>query len=273
MDLPPMDDALAEELRLEVWGMADAYLAALLEVSTDGSIGGVYLKGSSNRPWDSEIDYVPELSDVDIHVRLTTDADSVVHSVDFAFEVARVALEGYRRRFPRPRHTPRPQLFFLERLEELAGYLPSPSGSVRTLFGREYQGGTESAYSGVGPSDVERFLADATFVQHELAGKIIDRPGRLLWQVVSSLTFRVAPAGPRLLTRLGVPPYQAWSLNRTGIVHELYARGQGSLGGHYADFYRAGWEGFRSGFSDDAAAHRAVSAACRLYADGCEVVS
>lgn len=268
MDLPPLEAALAEELRAEALGMAEAYLGALLDVSPDGAIAGVYLKGSACRSWDTAIDYVPELSDVDIHVRLSSEAGALVRSFDLALEVARLALDAYGRAFPHPRHVPRPQLSFLESLERLEGYLPSPSDSVRTLFGRTYEGGTEAAYSGSVPSDAERFMADATFVQEELAGKVIDRPGRLLWSVVSGLTFRVSPAGPRLLTQLGASPYHVWTLNRTAIVDELNTSGHEALGAHYADFYRAGWEGYRSGFSDAGAARRALTAAHKLFEEG-----
>ena len=67
---------------------------------------------------------------------------------------------------------------------------------------------------------------------------------------------------------MGMPPYEAWTLNRTSIVGELAQRGEESLARHYADFYLAGWDGFRSGFQDESAARRALSAAFQLYAEG-----
>ena len=118
MDLEKLDPDLSERLRAEAHGMAAAYLDALLAESPSDSIVGVYVKGSSIRPWDTAIDYVPELSDVDIHVRSAADAPSVIESFPYALRIAEVALAGFRHRFPSPEHTPRPQLFFLKHIEK-----------------------------------------------------------------------------------------------------------------------------------------------------------
>lgn len=272
MRLPSLDAPIAEALRVEAEGMAHAYVSALSSAAPDGAIAGVYAKGSTCRPWNSLIDYVPELSDVDIHVRLARGYEGLADSIDFALDVGEAALAEYVDRFPSHRHIPRPQVTFLQHLESAIGYLPSTAGSVRTLVGEEYEVGTEVEYAHAAATDAERFRADAGFVLEELAGKVIDRPGRLMWPLVSRLTFRIAPAGPRLLTQLGMTPYRAWSLNRTAIAGELAERGHDELGGHYADFYLAGWAGFESGFTDTSAARRALMAAYRLYEDGREVV-
>lgn len=248
--------------------MAESYRDALLAEAPEGSIAGVYLKGSSIRAWDTRVDYVPELSDVDIHVRLAEGAPPVVRSFPFALRVAEGALERFRTIFPSPAHTPRPQLFFLDQMEKLPGYLPSPPAGVRTLFGDEYRGATRDEYAHVRVSDTDRFCADADFVRRELAGKVIDRPGALLWRVVATLTFRIAPAGPRLLTHLGISPWDAWSMNRTGVVCALAERGHEGVADHYAGFYLAGWAGFESGFRDAHAARLALLAAHGMFADG-----
>ena len=249
-----------------------AYSRVLVAESPKGSIAGVYLKGSSQRLWKTEIDYVPELSDVDIHVRLAPDAPAVLHSFPFALQLAQSALAAFQHQFPSRSHTPRPQLSFLDHLETLPGYLASPAGTVQTLLGEDYRGGTRAEYADCAQSDAQRFSSDTHFLIDELAGKVIDRPGKLLWHVVSTITWRVGPAGPRLLTHLGMDPYTAWSLNRTAIVRELHERGQETLANSYAEFYVAGWEGFRSGFKADAAARRALSAAHRLYTGGLALI-
>jgi hypothetical protein len=59
-----------------------------------------------------------------------------------------------------------------------------------------------------------------------------------------------------------------WSLHRTAVVR---ARDQGAgapLAAAYADFYSAGWDGFRSRFQDGAAAARAVCSAAAFFRDG-----
>lgn len=263
----------AGALRAEANGMAEAYATSLIESAPPGAIVGVYVKGSSQHPWDSEIDYVPELSDVDIHVSLAPEARGLLRSLPFSLEVGRRALADFTARFPAARHTPRPQLIFLEELVAMPGYLPSPPATVRTLHGPTYEAGTRAQYVGAQRVDGERFEADARFMLDELASKVIDRPDRLLWPLVSRMTWRVGPAGARLLTHLGVDPFDAWSMNRSTTVRMLEERGHEALARHFADFYRAGWTGFLSNFEDGEAARRALEAVHSLYAEGLELVT
>lgn len=267
IELPRFDPDDAETYRREAHGMAEVYLEAVLSVASDAHVSGVYAKGSAYRPWDSLIDYVPELSDVDVHVRLTAEADSggVLRTLGDAIAVAERALGRYRERFPAPRHVARPQLLFLNDLERLPGYLPSPADTVTTLFGDTYEGGDTASYANASENDVRRFRADALFVREEMPLKVIDRPGPLVWRVVRRLTWRVGPGGPRILTCSGVDPLHAWTVNRTEIVRHLVDLGHDEAAEAYVDFYLAGWAGFRSGFRDGDAARRALLAAARFF--------
>jgi len=143
---------------------------------------------------------------------------------------------------------------------------------VRTLHGEPYPDVTAGAYAGARTVDAQRFLADADFVITELPAKLVDRPGRLAWQVVTVLAWRMGPAGPRLLTQLGIDPYTAWRVNRTAIVAQLAERGHPDLARCCAAFYLAGWQGYRSGFADGDAAADAVRAAARLFREGRELL-
>ena len=268
MNLAQIDTALANQLRAEAHGMARAYLDALISLCPPDSVIGVYVKGSAYRPWDSVIDYVPELSDVDIHVRLAPAATAQLRTSPSALDLAATALSIFRDAFPHAIHTPRPQLFFLDDMEKVPGYLASARECVNTLFGPEYKCGTRGDYADCRSADADQFAADARFIAKSLPGKLIDRPGRLLWNAISTITWRVAPAGPRLLTQLGSDPYDAWVLNRSGIVDALLSHGCSAVAEAYADFYLAGWDGFRSRFEDATAGRRAVLAADRLYTEG-----
>lgn len=271
-ELPSIAAELADELRHEARGMAEVMRDVVLEESPIDSVAGVYLKGSSVRPWASCIDYVPEVSDVDVHIRVKREARESTRSLSFALRVADRTRELFALRFPKAKHTPRPQLFFLGDLEVMPGYLPSTAGSVVVLYGDEYLAGTAAQYGACAAADETRFLADADFVRDNLAGKIIDRPGKLAWQAVSSLTWRVAPTGPRLLTRLGQSPYDVWSMNRTTVARSLRSLGQDDAASAYAEFYLAGWDGYRTGFEDAGPALRAVEAANRLFVAGRHLV-
>ena len=247
--------------------MGEAYLEALLERSEPGAVTGVYLKGSALKPWDSAIDYVPELSDVDVHVRFATWPDGArgLASVRGAALLTRSASSAFQRRHPRASHRPRPQLLVVNELERQPRYMPSPASTVETLFGDPYPESTRAAYLQVVPNDRSNFLADADFVRDDVPWKLIDRPDRLAWRVVDVLTWRVGPAGPRLLTQLGVDPFDAWSMNRTSVARELETRAGPAVSEAYRDFYLAGWEGFRSGFGTAPPAIRALSAAEALF--------
>jgi hypothetical protein len=263
-----MEDELADTLRREARGLAEVLRDVVLAEAPGGAVDGVYLKGSSVRPWTSRIDYVPEVSDVDVHVRVHAEAKEATRSLAFALRVADGTQELFNQRFPRAMHSPRPQLFFLGDIEEMSGYLPSTPDSVVVLHGNEYRAGTESEYAACVADDRTRFLADADFVRDNIAGKIIDRPGKLAWQAVASLTWRVAPAGPRLLTQLGRTPYDVWAMNRTSVTRTLQSLRHGEVAAAYAGFYLAAWDGYLTGFEDARPALRAVEAAHRLFSTG-----
>lgn len=270
--LPGIGEELAAVLRAEARGMAEVMRDVLLAEAPADSISGVYLKGSSVRRWDSRVDYAPEVSDVDVHVRVRRAGRVVTDSFGFALRIARETERLFRVRFPEPSHVPRPQLFFLEDIEGLDGYLPSTAGSVTVLHGEEYRAGTPKEYGDCPADDLKRFRLDAAFVEGELAGKIIDRPGRLAWQAVSSLTWRVAPTGPRLLTAMGEDPYEVWSMNRTTLVRSLQEVGAPDVAEAYADFYLAAWDGYLTRFLDAAHGLRAIEAVHRLFAEGARIV-
>lgn len=246
--------------------MARAYVNALLSQLSRDSIVGIYAKGSAYRRWDSVIDYVPELSDVDIHVRVRDDdGQTTLRTLGPALDVAERALKTFSALHPSATHQPRPQLIPVSEIEGLSGFRPAPAGTVHTLFGEPDPGADREQYAGVAPEDRARFVLDADFVARELPLKVIDRPGARAWSTVSRLTFRVGSTGPRLLTQLGMDPYDAWSLNRTSVVDALCTLEHSDLAEAYADFYLAGWDGYRSGFRDSDAARRALLAADRLF--------
>ena len=245
--------------------MARAYSNALLAYLNRESVVGIYAKGSAYRRWDSIIDYVPELSDVDVHVRVRGAGwGQAFQHAEQAMEIGERARRAFTLLHPDPVHTPRPQVSDLTGLEASTDYLPSPPETVYTLFGERYTGADRAAYRSARMGDGEALLETADFVEKELPAKLVDRPGSKMWDVVARLTWRMGPTGPRMLTQLGVDPYDAWSMNRTAVVRSLRALRRDDLSETYASFYRAGWEGFRSRFQDVDAAREAIMACDRL---------
>lgn len=272
MQLKSIDGSLAAQLKAEALGMAKAYQEALFSLLPSGAVEGIYLKGSAIRSWESEIDYVPEVSDVDMHVRLSKSISTDSIGFKGALAIGREAMQRFLAAFPAPVHKPRPQLMFLNDLEQMDGYLPSPEGHVQVLMGAPYKAAGREAYAASRSADVERYHADAEYVLHKLTGMVIDRPSQFLWTVVSRVNWRVGPAGPRLLTQLGMDPFDAWSLNRTGIYRALQQQGLTTVARAYAGYYQAGWKGFETGFSDGTHAEEALVAAHTVFAHGAEAL-
>ncbi len=275
LTLPQFDAAHpADRFRSEAHEMAAAYLDTLLSVLPQESISGIYVKGSAYKRWDSMIDYVPEFSDVDLHIRFhkEDDGQKYLGTLDQALSIAQGARSSFLIRAPNASHFPRPQLIVLNELEKLDGYCPSPVGLVHTLYGEPYVPARRDDYAATQPDDAQRFIKDAEFLDDQLPMKVIDRPGLYAWRVVWLIVWRVGPVGPRLLTHLGLHPYDAWSLNRTGIVEELITRGKLDIAQAYVDFYLAGWDGYRSDFRDGDAAFRALNAASRLFSKGKTII-
>lgn len=243
--------------------MAHAYVEALREASLD-RIAGAYLKGSLLKSWDSAIDYVPEISDVDVHVRCSSDIRDHIRKPSVALHIARAATERFAGSNPAAMHFPRPQIKFLDEIERLEGYV-RPPGEVEPLLGAPLDPLERTSYDGLAAIDAVRLAEDARYFLEDLPDGLFDRPGRYLWSLIPRISWRVSPTGPRLLTGLGVHPYDAWVSSRTSIVRELEDRGHEELAACYAAFYIACWEGFRSSFTEWEPAHRALDAAIRLF--------
>ncbi|MDC0667890.1 hypothetical protein [Nannocystis radixulma] len=256
---PPYPDPA--RVRAEVDGMTSAYVAALLERVPRDAIVGLYAKGSAAKPWDAPLDYVPELSDVDLHVLVHDPArlEAGIGGLRGALELQARAEALYFEQFPDPIHVPRPQLLSLNALKQQSFYVPSVASTVRVLIGEPYPTATTRD-----AADIRRLDA-AALLEHEqylarLPWAVVDMPTKFLWVRLRDLSWRVSPTGSRALSALGVPYAEAWGGNRSGIVRHLEALGEEALAAAYAAFYTSAWDFFLSGYTDGDAAGRALVA-------------
>lgn len=257
-------------LRREVEACVEAWVEVLTGFLPGDTVRGIYLKGSAQKAWDSPIDYVPELSDVDLHLWLQDDADvALLDNMEAALEVREAAEAAYHRRVAAPVHTPRPQLNLLNRLMAEEWYLPSPEGVVETVYGDEYP---SRAYT---PAEREAELERdrASLLDHgefldALALRVIDNPGEYLLSYLRQLNWRVSPTGPRVLALLGMPVDEVWRLNRTAAIRELAERWEWDLAEAYERYYLAGWKYFLSGYVDSRAAGEALKAGVEVVRRG-----
>lgn len=265
-DAPYPDPA---RVRAEVEGMMSAYVEALLERVPREQIVGLYAKGSAVKPWDAPRDYVPELSDVDLHVLVRDPArlEAGIGGLRGALDLQARAETLYFGLFPDPIHVPRPQLVALNALKDQPSYVPSVASTVRVLLGEPYPTATALDAEGI------RRLDAAALREHEgyvarLPWAVVDTPTKFLWGRLRELSWRVSPTGSRALSALGVAYAEAWGGNRSSAVRHLEMLGEQALAAAYDAFYVSAWDFFLSGYADGGAARRAVLAGAETLERG-----
>ena len=236
-------------------------------------IAGIYVKGSSLKDWDSPIDYVPTLSDVDIHVLFDSRLIGATERLSLAeaITLSRLAEELFRNRVPDPVHIPRIQMVDANRLYQDPDYIPSPIETVEERFGIPYP----RRYVDL---DLSRAIAVRRTLDPEtvaylarLGDAVADLTGPHLRRVLRDLSWRVSPTGPRILELAGVPFHTSWTSNRTKIIALLESTGETDLAEAYAVFYLQSWNYCLSRDADGEPARRAILAAARLLSRAAEI--
>lgn len=263
---PPEWDARHPDrtrLRAEVRGLAACVRDQLLGRIPESEIRGLYLKGSSVKAWESPLDYVPEVSDVDIHVWFRDDnawrrhLDTVPQALTFQAGIEACFTE----RIAQPSHHPRLQLVVLNTLiTEMESFVYSPRSTVTMLHGEAYPEADYSDPDGIRRFDASDLIERAGWVD-QMPLHLIDKPGIHAREALRHLTWRVAPAGPLVLHISGLDTEHVWSLNRTRVTAALRDVGLGALADAYRDFYLAAWDYFLSEFTDTNACRAAILAA------------
>jgi len=252
--------------------MVEAFTEVLLEEIPESEIEGIYCKGSAMKDWDSPLDYVPELSDVDIHLLLGDDGteQKYLGSLEQALHIQARVEERYRSKVPQPLHVPRPQLVILNRLLLDQDYVPSPRNTVSVLCGKDAPDPDYRDADRIRHTDCKRLLVEAEYLAR-LPGQAVDRPAGYIRESLRQMSWRVSPAGPRVLHVLGLPTEKAWSVNRTEAVGLLREMGEAALAQDYADYYLHAWEYYLSGHTDGTAGRSSLMAGAKVLSRGGEV--
>ena len=104
--LPCWNDGYPDPVRLrhEVSCMTEAIVETLLDRIPNDEIRAIYLKGSAKKRWDTPIDYVPEASDLDLHLWFHDDDGERTHigRLDQALTIQQDIEAGYRARRQTP---------------------------------------------------------------------------------------------------------------------------------------------------------------------------
>ena len=263
-----------QRLREEVNAVAEAFSEVLIEEIPGREIRGIYLKGSGQKEWDSPIDYVPEVSDVDIHIefRNGTDWQQYVGTVSQAMAIQHKVELRYLSKVNQAVHAPRPQLVIVNKLISDLEFVHSPRSTVKVLFGAEYPLADYGDPDRIRRGDCNRLLEAAAYLT-DFPLNVIDRPGKYVLESLRPLVWRVSPAGPRVLHLSGIDTQTAWGVNRTKVVWMLAELGQPDLARHYAGFYLSAWEYFLSRFESADAGRSALKAGVEVLTAAAEVAS
>lgn len=250
-------------LRREADAMSSAYVGALREAIPDEQVEGIYLKGSATKAWESPLDYVPELSDVDIHLLLREDAPArYLGTIEQTLTIQARAERLFIEQVGRPLHFPRPQLMLANDLFSKPNFVPSPPSVVKVVYGKPYPA-LAMTEAQVRAFDLENLLFHEQYLA-DLPLSSIDNPGPHIRVSLRGMSWRVSPTGSRVLHSLGPRYEQAWGTNRTGIVRLLLQFGQEELAIAVSSFYVSAWDYFLSGYADSDAGRAALLAGARV---------
>ena len=262
-----------DRLRAEALCVAECFRDQLLEVIPRTEIRGIYFKGSAVKRWDSPLDYVPEVSDVDMHLWFHDDAAWTRHlgTVHQALEVSAGVEVLFASRMASPLHQPRPQLVILNKMmAEIEGFAHSPQSTVMALYGEDYPRGDYGNPDAIRRQDAANLAYESGWVD-KMPLQLVDRPGRYLREATRVLSWRISPIGSRVLHVSGLDTERAWSMNRTKVAMALRDCGFASLADDYIAYYLSMWDYFLSGFADSDAARAAIERAVRLLTESGDV--
>ena len=255
------------QMRREIDAMLEAYLAALSEVLPTEALLGAYFKGSGFKHWHGPLDYVPELSDVDIHLLFAEPFRQVLTDLDTAIRVQGAAETHFRKAIPDPLHWPRPQLTNANDLWKQEDYVATPAGTVSVLFGPPYPAFPDDP-EWVCAEDRQRLLDNTGL---DMASVIVDRPGPYMTVAQQRFSWRVSPTAARVASVRSGEPERAWSSNRSELMSWLVELGERALAEDITDYYLQAWQFFLSGYHDGDAGRSALLTAARLLERGAAI--
>lgn len=248
-------------LRKEITCMLEAFVGVLLEEIPESEIEGIYFKGSGQKEWDSPLDYVPEISDIDIHLLFSDDSviEKYFQTTEQAIAIQSKVEKKYFSKTEKPVHVPRPQLVMLNPVLKEEDFVPSPRNTISVLYGKDYPEPDGNVLKRLSRIDCQHLMDEEEFLT-KFPLHVVDRPSKYLWQALRNLVWHISPIGSRVLSIKGVEYEKAWGINRTKIVALLEELGEHQLVQQYTQFYLIAWDYFLSQYKDTDAGRNAVVA-------------
>jgi hypothetical protein len=243
-------EGLLKKAKEDVLCAVDIWVSILQE--TFGSrLEYAYAKGSALKQWDSFVDYVPVVSDLDMHIMLT-DSDDMFPNDAAGFSSSIDVARKFEERFPAERpdhlHFPRAQIVHINpNLDDDSFILPQIS-EVYVMVGNPRDGPIRTDEE-VRKQDLKK-IQDMTEYIEDLPRQAVDRVGLDFWSLLRRMSWRVSPSPVRLLSQVHSSPSEVWKWNRTRITEELRNYKYDAIADSYHKYYKTGWELFLSSFSD-----------------------
>ncbi|MEE9409458.1 MAG: hypothetical protein V3V41_00850 [Candidatus Heimdallarchaeota archaeon] len=240
----------------------------ILENSFKNKVEVVYTKGSAIKNWESIIDYVPIISDVDIHIVPKENVDFYMGKSTAFFEAMHLS-QRYERMFVEENqdylHIPRTQIVKFDDVIDPDSFIMPRKKDVRVLFG-SYSEKEEKSLEFIRKIDRENILELKNFLD-SLPKTIIDRTGLDLWVLIRRICWRVSPTPIRLLSLSNDEPLDLWTLNRTTIVKKLEENNFTQIAENYLDYYYEGWLAFLGNFNDSEIMRRMITLGYEVLRD------
>ncbi len=247
-----------KQARKEVDSCLDIW-KEIFEKNYSKSIEFAYAKGSATKEWISYIDYVPVLSDVDIHIKVN-EHSSFLDDYNSFHESVNIS-EKYETKFternPNYFHLPRPQIIRIDQLIDKVNFIHPRKTGITPIFGKPVLGANPSN-DVIKEIDLKNLLDLEEFLR-TLPMSMVDRTGLDLWALARRLNWRVSPAPVRILTQSSDDPLSLWEMNRTSISEELEKYGFHLISESYKDYYYEGWISFMEGFTNTQSLRRVIS--------------
>jgi hypothetical protein len=234
----PSQDILRKEIQAEV----DAAMEMVFKTFGKKNIRGIYFKGSASKKWDSIIDFVPEFSDIDIHVLFNEDnlMHKMIGKVPEALRFGKEIEAAFMKRIKKPLYLPRLQLLSLNEMHKKDFFVPSPIKIVQTIYGVDYISRPVSSEENISHA-LSGIYEHEKFIEN-FAHKVMDSNHDALPKDLRDMFWRISSLGNNTLALLGLSFDNAWTLNRTGVVKELQRFGQNKLAKQYVLFYKHSWD-------------------------------
>lgn len=235
----PSDFPKEKALRKDIQIMLSCFQEVLFRHVPKSNIIGIYFKGSASKKWDSIIDYVPGISDIDIHFILKNPSKFEKMSLDEAFKFSSELRDLYKKKNKKPAHFPIVQINLLNKLMKKDFYSPTPKEAVKTIYGKKYEE-KKIILNDELKKSIKKVKEDAPLGK-EMPLKVIDKAGRYE-KYLQQLSWKISPCIPNYVF-LKIKDYKkSWTMNRTELARTLKELGEEELAENYTKFYTEAWK-------------------------------